>query len=315
MEYRLLGKTGIRVSRLCFGTLTIGPLQANLPVDEGARLMGLALDRGVNFIDTADLYGTYPVIRQAIRGRKEKPVLSSKSYDYTRAAMKESLKRALTEMDVPLVDIFMLHEQESHLTLAGHREALEYLLEAKQDGLVRAVGFSCHTVAAVRAACTMPEIDVIHPLVNMGGVGIRDGTVTDMLGAIAKLHDNGVGIFAMKPLGGGHLIGKNTEALHFALSQPHLDAIAVGMASPEEIAFNCALFGGEDVPGSQAQNLRTTRRRLQVHDWCIGCGTCVEHCPQKALHIKDGQVQVQESECIMCGYCGAHCPDFCLKIY
>ena len=315
MEYRCLGKTGIHVSRLCFGSLTIGPLQANLSVSEGARLIELALDQGVNFIDTAALYGTYPHIRQAIAHRQQKPVIASKSYDYTRDGMRESLSRALTDLDVPQVDIFLLHEQESALTLAGHREALEYLLEAKRDGLVRAVGFSCHTVAAVRAAQTMPEIDVVHPLMNMKGIGIKDGTVEDMLAAIASLHQMGIGIFGMKPLGGGHLIQQNWQALKYVLSVPHLDAIAVGMASPEEIELNCKLFAGLPLPEHLQVSLRQKKRQLLVHDWCSGCGSCTTRCPQHALQVQEGQAVVDENLCILCGYCGAHCPDFCLKIY
>ena len=315
MEYRFLGKTAILVSRLCFGTLTMGPLQANLSVGEGARLIEQALDQGVNFIDTAELYGTYPHIRQAIRDRSKKPVVASKSYAYTREKMKLSLQRALDGLGLPVIDIFLLHEQESHLTLDGHREALDYLLEAKQDGLVRAVGFSCHTVAALHAALSMPEIDVVHPLVNMDGVGIRDGTVTEMLSVIASLSKNGVGIFAMKPLGGGHLIGKNMEALRFVQQQPHLDSVAAGMVSAEEIAFNCAIFSGQSVPVGLAETLRQTRRRLQVQQWCIGCGSCVAHCPQAALQVRGGRAEAEEKDCVLCGYCGAHCPDFCLKIY
>jgi ferredoxin len=155
---------------------------------------------------------------------------------------------------------------------------------------------------------------VLHPLVNMAGLGIRDGTLAEMLAAVAAMHQNGVGVYGMKPLGGGHLIGRNTEALYFTLRQPHLDAIAVGMASAEEIAYNCAVFGGAEPPEDQALKLRSTTRMLQVHDWCSGCGTCLEHCPQNALHLRDGRA-VAEAGCILCGYCGAHCPDFCLKIY
>ncbi|MBS4007885.1 MAG: aldo/keto reductase [Clostridium sp.] len=315
MEYRFLGKTALRVSRLCFGTLTIGPLQANLSVAKGARLIELALDQGVNFVDTAELYGTYPHIRRAIRQRDCKPVIASKSYAHTREKMKLSLQRALDGMDLPAVDIFLLHEQESDYTLKGHREALDYLLEAKRDGLVRAVGFSCHTVAALRAALGMPEIDVVHPLVNIGGVGIRDGTVTEMLSVIASLSEKGVGIFAMKPLAGGHLIAKNEEALSFVRRQPQLDSIAVGMVTAEEINFNCAFFSGQNLPVDLAETLRRAKRRLQVQYWCSGCGSCVVHCPQDALKVRAGRAHVEQKDCILCGYCGAHCPDFCLKIY
>lgn len=315
MQYRRLGKTGLTVSRLCFGSLTIGPLQANLSVSEGASLIEFALDLGVNFIDTADLYGTYPYIRRAIRHRKERPVLASKSYDYTRAGMRESLMRALTEMDVPVVDIFLLHEQESALTLAGHREALEYLLEAREDGLVHAVGFSCHTVAALRAARQMPEIDVVHPLVNMKGIGIQDGTVTEMLAVLTDLRRLGVGVFGMKPLGGGHLSGQNEEALRFVQGLTQLDSVAVGMISTKEIRYNSLLFSGQPVPTELAEELQKQPRRLSVHDWCQGCGKCVPHCPQGALSVQQGKVEINSEDCILCGYCGAFCPDFCLKIF
>ncbi|HPU21418.1 MAG TPA: aldo/keto reductase, partial [Thermoclostridium caenicola] len=80
MEYRFLGKTGIKVSRLCFGALVIGPLQRNLSVEEGAAVIEEALRLGVNFIDTADLYDTYPYIRRAIERSGIRPVIASKCY-------------------------------------------------------------------------------------------------------------------------------------------------------------------------------------------------------------------------------------------
>jgi aryl-alcohol dehydrogenase-like predicted oxidoreductase len=75
MIYTELGRTGLSVSRLCFGALTVGPLQSNLPLNEGAAVIRYALEQGVNFIDTAKLYGTYPYIREALRGW-DKPGLS-----------------------------------------------------------------------------------------------------------------------------------------------------------------------------------------------------------------------------------------------
>ena len=134
MEYRILGKTGIKVSRLCFGALTVGPLQANLPIEEGAAVLRYALENGVNFIDTAKLYKTYPYIKKALKGWDKPVVIASKSYDYTWEGMKKSLEEARIAIDRDYIDIFMLHEQESELTLEGHREALEYLVEAKEQG-------------------------------------------------------------------------------------------------------------------------------------------------------------------------------------
>ena len=66
MIYNSLGKTGIKVSRLCFGSLTLGPLQKNLSIKDGAAVIRRAAEMGVNFIDTADLYGTYPYIKEVL---------------------------------------------------------------------------------------------------------------------------------------------------------------------------------------------------------------------------------------------------------
>ena len=115
------------VSRLCFGALTIGPLQANLPVREGAAVIRKALESGVNFIDTAELYRTYPYIREALRGFTGDVAICSKCYAYTRQDMQKSVEKALIELDRDYIDIFMLHEQESALTIKGHWEAYEYL--------------------------------------------------------------------------------------------------------------------------------------------------------------------------------------------
>src|SRR5690554_7505386 len=94
MEYRYLGNTGIKVSRMCFGSLTIGPLQADLSVDDGLKCIETAMDHGVNFIDTADLYGTYPHIRQVIKNKPDM-IVATKSYAYDTKTADETLNRAL----------------------------------------------------------------------------------------------------------------------------------------------------------------------------------------------------------------------------
>ena len=126
MRETALGVSGPTVSRLCFGTLTMSPLQANMPADEGAELLVYARSRGVRFLDTADLYETYPHIRRAL---KEAPdyIVSTKAYCYDERSEREAVERAFRGLDREFVYIFLLHEQESLHTLRGHREALKYL--------------------------------------------------------------------------------------------------------------------------------------------------------------------------------------------
>jgi len=309
-----LGRTGIRVSRLCFGALTIGPLQANLPLKEGAALIRKALELGVNFIDTAELYRTYPYINLALRGWPGEVVVASKSYAYTRRGMAQSLEAARRGLDRDVVDIFLLHEQESMLTIRGHWEAVEYLLEAKEKGVVRAVGISTHCVSGVTAAARLPEMDVIHPLVNVAGVGIVGRGVREMLAAIVEAAACGKGIYAMKALGGGNLIGRREEAFRFILSVPQITSVAVGMSCPEEVEYNVQLFSGRPVPEELKERTRLRRRTLHIENWCRGCGECVKRCPAGALSLVSGRAFVNEELCLLCGYCGSVCPDFCIKV-
>ncbi len=314
MQYRVLGKTGLEVSHLCFGALTIGPLQVYLSIKEGAKIIREALEAGVNFIDTAELYCTYPYIREAIQGYTHEIIIASKCYAYTYDGMRQSLEKALVETGRDWIDIFMLHEQESILTIKGHWSAIEYLLEAKEKGLVRAVGISTHHVEGVLGAASVPEIDVIQPLINMTGIGIRGGNTASMLEAIKTAAGAGKGLYAMKALGGGNLIDRVEEAFAYVRSITELSSIAVGMSTSEEVAYNTCLFDGRPVEETLQYKVKRRPRFLHIEDWCRGCGRCVEQCAQDALSIVNGKIIVDRESCIFCGYCGAACPDFCIKV-
>jgi aryl-alcohol dehydrogenase-like predicted oxidoreductase len=306
----MLGHTGLRVSKLCFGTLTISPLQRSFDVEKGAELLKSAYDMGVTFFDTAEIYGTYAHLKRAFAGNNS-VVISTKSYSYNTDTAKQSLDRALLELGRDYVDIFMLHEQESEHTLRGHGEAIEYFLKKKQQGIIRAFGVSTHFVACVRAAARLKEIDIIHPIYNLRGIGVVDGTREDMENAVRAAFKAGKGIFAMKPLGGGHLYGQVREAFTYAVDSPYVHSVAVGMQSKQEIAQNCAFFNGQrDVMFSSLG----IKRELMIHDWCVGCGCCVDACQNNALRLYEKRIKIDQARCVFCGYCGAACPNFAIKV-
>lgn len=313
MIYQQLGKTGIAVSRLCMGVLTIGPLQSNLPLEEGADLLVYAIQRGINFFDTAKIYNNYPYIKRALARSGVRPVITSKSYDYTYNGMKDSVEQALDEMGISYIDIFMLHEQESELTLKGHREALQYLLAAREKGMVRAVGMSTHSVRGVMAGARAREIEVIHPLINQQGLGIMDGSRDDMLNAINYAHAAGKGIYAMKALGGGNLLNDAYNSFAFVRSLASIDSMAVGMKSRDEIDLNIAWMEERRVPKLETRVARQPRR-LIIEDHCLGCGKCTENCRYEALKVENGRATVEQGKCILCGYCSRFCEEFCIKI-
>ena len=315
MEYRFLGATNIKVSRLCFGSLTIGAMQSNLSVEEGAGIIAKAINMGVNFIDSAKLYNTYKYIKKAMLiTNKYDIVISSRSYDYTYNGMKESVNEALLALGTSKIDIFGLHEQESIHTLRGHNDALRYLIEAKKKGIINAISVSTHNVCVVNAVCTMPEIDILHPIVNYKGIGIGDGNISEMLKAIDKAKKCGKGIYSMKPIGGGNLIGEVEKSLDFVVQNQNIDSIAVGMQSLSEVEANIALFEGRQITADIIEKLRNTKRRLLIDSWCEGCGKCIQRCTSHALRIIDGKCVVNQDVCRLCGYCSSVCPAFCIKI-
>lgn len=311
--YKELGNTGLVVSGLCMGVLTIGPLQSNLSLPQGADVLAYALKRGINFFDTAKIYKTYPYIKKAIEDSGIRPVITTKSYDYTYAGMKDSVEEALDEMGISYIDIFMLHEQESELTLKGHREALQYLAEAREKGIVQAIGISTHSVQGVLAGARSSAVEVIHPLINRRGLGIMDGSRDEMLDAISYAYNCGKGIYAMKALGGGNLIGEAYESFQFVRSLNTIQSMAVGMQSREEVDLNISwMEGRRDI--DLEKRVRQKPRRLLIEEWCQGCGSCTEHCRYGALSLKDNAAAVDGSKCILCGYCSRFCNDFCIKI-
>ncbi len=314
LRYRELGRTGVIVSELGFGALTMGPLQKNMPVAEGAAVLRYALQQGVNFIDTAELYETYPYILEAC-GADSEVVVSSKSYAYTYEGMRDSVELALESLQRRYIDIFSLHEQTSRLTLKGHEEALRYLQDAKRAGKVRAIGVSTHTVEVVRAASMRDDIDVIHPIINMSGMGILDGTVSDMLSAMEFAHYMGKGLYAMKVLAGGHLSGTAQRAIRWIREQSTVQSTVIGMQSLAEVDVNLAWFTEAEPAVESVQKLSSQVREIAVEECCVGCGRCVESCNFGCIEIVDGKACIDKERCVRCGYCVRACPQFSIKVF
>ncbi len=331
MERRKLGNSGIEVSRLCYGTLSFCAAQAGLSPEQGGDLLLYAMSRGITFFDTADSYGTYPHIRHAVRHASTLPVICSKTYAYDRAGAQAAVDRARRETGLDVIDLFLLHEQETTLTLHGHRDAFSYLLECKEKGWIRAIGISTHAIEPVRALTQAVEgqtdglwvdldigpyryADVVHPLLNVAGIGLLDGSAAAMVQAVRHAHRAGIGVFGMKMLGGGNLLSRFDEAVEFALGLDCVHSYAVGMQSLDEIEMDIALFEGREVPPSAMAAAKARRRRLLIEDWCTGCGACVERCADGAIQLVDGRAQPIPERCLLCGYCASVCRDFAIKV-
>ena len=316
MEYRNLGQTGLRISRMCFGSLTMGPLCANLPLETGAEILYQAFRSGVNFVDTAEQYKTYPYIRAAL-DRLESPdeiVVSTKTYGYTDREASWAVEDARLALGRNQLDIFLLHEIRDLEDFQQRKGAWRILREARKNGIIRAIGLSSHSAKVVSWAAEQDEFDVIHPLLNMAGVGILDGGREEMLAAIRKASQAGKGIFSMKALGGGALMHQAQEALAWAFSQPELDAVAVGSKDLNELRTNLGWLEGREPKEAALLHLLDRNIAFDKEPRCHGCGACVRRCAAGAMTIgEDGTAQWNKEKCIYCGYCIAACPWLCLS--
>lgn len=311
MEKIKLGQTGLEVTPVGFGVLTVGNTQMNLPISEGAKVVRYGLEKGINFLDTAQYYETYPYIREALKGTHFHPVICSKSLDVTYEGMKRAVAEALEELNLETIDIFLLHEVRQDPDWDMRQGAWRYLQEAKKQGLVKAIGASTHHVDVAEKMADIPELDVLFPLINFRSLGIRRGenagTKEDMAAAILKNHENGKGVFAMKVFGGGNLTGSYLEALDYVSHLPGVTSMMIGFGYPEEIDRIIEYVDGT-IDREYRPNLSGKKIRIDQGD-CEGCGQCVARCPNKAIFTNDsGLAEVDHGICLTCGYCAPVCP-------
>lgn len=314
--YRPLGKTGLFVSPIAFGALTIGPVHKNLPLKEGAKVIRCGLEQGINLIDTAECYDTYDYIRMALKGFNEDVYITTKSYAWNRPLMEKAFEDARKGLNRDVIDIFLLHEQESGLTIEGHREALEFLLEQKAKGNIKAVGISTHAVAAVKAAALLEEIDVIHPIINRYGHGIIDGSREEMTEAIKAASLAGKGLYGMKALAGGKLSEEAYDCFRWAFQVEGLSSFAVGMKSEDEVLINVAWAQGLTPNQEVLSRYRAEKRHIEVGNSCKGCGKCIRRCGQGAISMNEEkkQAKINEKRCVLCGYCRDNCTENAILI-
>ncbi len=245
-----LGKTGIQSSFLAQGTGFNGGGHASdhtrLGQEGFTQLIHRSMDQGVNFWDTADLYGSHEFVRNALKGiSRDKYVLLSKLWPRKEnwlnpsGGATEEVNRFRKELGVETIDICLIHCMMNAQWPTEYERIREELATLKQKGAVRAVGVSCHDLGALKVAAENPWVDVILARINYMGGGrySMDGTVEEISAVLRTARANGKAIIGMKIFGAGRLVKPEEKdaSLKYVIGNDLIDAMTVGMLSKEQI--------------------------------------------------------------------------------
>jgi 1-deoxyxylulose-5-phosphate synthase len=233
-----LGKTGIQTSRLAMGTGTVGSghhsHQTALGVKGLSDLLLNGYDHGLRFFDSADSYGSHPHVAEALKHvPRDKVTILTKTWARDAATARDDLDRFRRELGTDHIDVCLMHCLTEGNWTDRYKGVMDVLSEAKEKGVIRAHGCSCHSIEALRAATKSPWVEV-H-LVRINPVGaFMDSDPDTVVGVIREMRAAGKGIIGMKILGQGELRHRQDEALNFALGLNLLDAFTIGAESQSE---------------------------------------------------------------------------------
>jgi aryl-alcohol dehydrogenase-like predicted oxidoreductase len=233
-----LGNTGIKTSRLAMGTGTVGygkhSNQTALGISGLSSLLLNGYDHGLRFFDTADAYGSHPHVAAALKQLpRDKVTILTKSWSRTPQEMRADLDRYRRELGTDYLDIVLMHCLTDGNWTEEYKGTMDVLSEAKQKGVIRAHGCSCHSIEALRAAAKSPWVEV--DLVRINPIGSHmDADPDAVVSVIRQMKASGKGIIGMKILGQGDLRNRQSEAIKYALSLNMLDAFTIGAESKSE---------------------------------------------------------------------------------
>jgi len=317
MEYRILGKTGLKISRLGFGGIPIQRIDA-----EGTKqLMHQLLEAGVNFIDTARGYTvSEEYLGYALEGIREDFIIATKSMARTKDAMAADIEVSLKSLRTDYIDLYQVHnatpEQLQQVVAPGG--ALEALLEAKAAGKIGHIGLTSHSLDTFKLALEMDWVETFMFPYNI--------VETQAEKLIRKCAEKNIGFIDMKPLAGG-AIENATLALRYICANDAVTVVIPGMAEPRELEQNIAAVSDTSpITPEETAAFLEVRSQLGTNFCrrCNYCQPCAAGINISGAFLFDGYLQryglgewaksryatlpVKASACIGCGACEDRCP-------
>ena len=317
MQYVTLGKTGLLVSRVGFGGI---PIQ-RISQEECTALFDAVVEAGINYIDTARGYTvSEQYLGEALKGRRDKFILATKSMARTREAMETDIETSLKNLQTDYIDLYQIHNpNDAQLdTVLAPGGAMEALIEAKEAGKIGHIGLTAHSLSVFERAL---EIDQIETVMFPYNVVERQGE-----SLIARAKDKNVGFIAMKPMAGGAI--KDAElAMRYVVSNPAATLVIPGMYCAEEVWQNVGA-AQNTAPLTDEEQARCEAISAALGDHfcrrCNYCAPCTKGISIPSVFLFEGYLSryglenwardryatlsAKASECIGCGACEARCP-------
>ena len=316
MKQKLLGRTGLSVAENGFGAL---PIQ-RIPAEEAGAILNYALDRGVNFIDTARAYtDSEEKIGLAVSHRRDEYVLATKTMGRTKSAALADLETSLRNLRTDHVDIWQLHCLPELPDVNDPDSAYHALLEARAAGKTRFIGVTTHRLAVAVEAVKSGLYDTVQfPLCYLASD--EDLTLIDLC------REHNVGLIAMKGMSGG-LISSPRAAYAFFTQYDNVVPICGVQKQRELEDFLQAAEEGVTLNDELRAVIAKDKEELKG-GFCRGCGYCMATCPvgipistAARMRLMLGRAPWQEyttpewiekmstiEQCLHCNQCASHCP-------
>ncbi len=317
MEYRILGKTGLKISRMGLGGIPIQRIDK-----EGTKTLVQALHKaGVNYIDTARGYSvSEEFLGYALEGIREDFILATKSMARTKEAMEKDIAISMQNLRTDYIDLYQIHNPSAQELeqVQAPGGALEALLEAKAAGKIGHIGLTLHPVELFEKAVNLDWVETLmfpYSLVETQGQELIDVCA-----------QKNIGFICMKPLAGG-AIDDPELALRYIVSNPNVDLVIPGMATVEEAQKNLAAVS-DPAPLSEEELEKVEKIRKSLGtQFCRRCNYCAPCTAGINIYaqflfegyytrydLKDWSVmrykaqKTNASDCIECGVCESRCP-------
>lgn len=241
-----LGNTGLTISRIAMGTGSSGfngsSKQTRMGMESFEKIAHHAYEKGITFYDMAESYGSMPFVASSIKSfPREKLTLLSKIWTYDEGderveAAPKFLDRFRKAANTDYFDIILMHCMTKGNWTNSRKSYIEGLSRAKEDGIVKAVGVSCHNFDAFVEAVDSPWVDVILARTNPWGE-IMDAPPEQIKSLLLRAIQNGKGVIGMKIFAEGRRVAEHEreESIRYAMTQKHVHGITLGFSSPEEI--------------------------------------------------------------------------------